>query len=224
MACTPILTGREAVTYEGQGAILLEAMAEPCEDAYPVTLEEADGVSWFDFRPMVREMFRELAENLPAAQLAAKFMNTLVALARVQCLAIREKTRRDQGGALRRCVPKYVPAPKGARHLDGSGIPSISSSSCVCQRRGHLPGADHDRSERWWPVMCLAIPFQIVKIEGNTAIAEAAGVQRKVRIDFIKEPKVGDFIIVHAGFAIEKMKEEQALLNLEAISEAANAV
>ena len=44
------------------------------------------------------------------------------------------------------------------------------------------------------------------------------------RIDFIKEPKVGDFIIVHAGFAIEKMKEEQALLNLEAISEAANAV
>lgn len=54
--------------------------------------------------------------------------------------------------------------------------------------------------------------------------AEAAGVQRKVRIDFIKEPKVGDFIIVHAGFAIEKMKEDQALRNLEAISEAANAV
>ena len=72
--------------------------------------------------------------------------------------------------------------------------------------------------------MCLAIPFQIVKIEGNTAIAEAADVQRKVRIDFIKEPKVGDFIIVHAGFAIEKMKEDQALRNLEAISEAANAV
>ena len=72
--------------------------------------------------------------------------------------------------------------------------------------------------------MCLAIPFQIVKIEGNTAIAEAAGVPRKVRIDFIKEPKVGDFIIVHAGFAIEKMKEDQALRNLEAISEAANAV
>ena len=91
-----ILSGREAVTYEGQGAILLEAMAEPCEDAYPVTLEETDGVSRFDFRPMVREMFRELAENVPAAQLAAKFMNTLVALARVQCLAIREKTGRDK--------------------------------------------------------------------------------------------------------------------------------
>ena len=88
--------------------------------------------------------------------------------------------------------------------------------------------------------MCLAIPFQIVKIEGNTAIAEPDVIQMhvnyyavilvipvhalKVRIDFIKEPKVGDFIIVHAGFAIEKMKEDQALRNLEAISEAANAV
>ena len=91
-----ILTGREAVTYEGQGAILLEAMAEPCQDAYPVTLEETDGVSRFDFRPMVGALFRELAENLPAAQLAAKFMNTLVALARVQCLAIREKTGRTK--------------------------------------------------------------------------------------------------------------------------------
>lgn len=50
------------------------------------------------------------------------------------------------------------------------------------------------------------------------------GVQRKIRIDFIREPQVGDYVIVHAGFAIEKMNEQQALDNLEAISEAANAV
>lgn len=72
--------------------------------------------------------------------------------------------------------------------------------------------------------MCLAIPFQLVQIEGNTAIGEAAGVQRKIRIDFIRTPQIGDYVIVHAGFAIEKMGERQALENLEAISEAANAV
>lgn len=72
--------------------------------------------------------------------------------------------------------------------------------------------------------MCLAIPFQLIQIEGKTAIAEAAGVQRKIRVDFIHEPKVGDYVIVHAGFAIEKLNERQALENLEAISEAANAV
>lgn len=47
--------------------------------------------------------------------------------------------------------------------------------------------------------MCLAIPFQLVQIEGNTAIGEAAGVQRKIRIDFIREPQVGDYVIVHAA-------------------------
>lgn len=72
--------------------------------------------------------------------------------------------------------------------------------------------------------MCLAIPFQLVQIEGNNAIGEAAGVQRKIRVDFIREPQVGDYVIVRAGFAIEKMNEQQALDNLEAISEAANAV
>lgn len=72
--------------------------------------------------------------------------------------------------------------------------------------------------------MCLAIPFQLIQIEGNTAIGEAAGVQRKIRVDFIREPQIGDYVIVHAGFAIEKMGERQALDNLEAISEAANAV
>ena len=59
--------------------------------------------------------------------------------------------------------------------------------------------------------MCLAIPFQLVQIEGNNAIGEAAGVQRKIRVDFIREPQVGDYVIVHAGFAIEKMNEQQAL-------------
>ena len=91
-----LLTGREAVTYEGQGAILLEAMAEPCEDAYPVVLEETDGVSRFDFRPMVRALTQERSRGIPPEQLAAKFMNTLVELARLQCLAIGEKTGRSR--------------------------------------------------------------------------------------------------------------------------------
>jgi hydrogenase expression/formation protein HypC len=72
--------------------------------------------------------------------------------------------------------------------------------------------------------MCLAIPFQLIQVNGKTGIGEAAGVQRKIRLDFIREPKVGDYVISHAGFAIERLNEKQALENLEAISEAANAV
>ena len=72
--------------------------------------------------------------------------------------------------------------------------------------------------------MCLAIPLELVEISGNDAVAQADGVRRRIRVDFIPEPRVGDYVIVHAGFAIERMKREQALENLAAIREVADAL
>ena len=70
--------------------------------------------------------------------------------------------------------------------------------------------------------MCLAVPLRLVEIDGVNAVGEAMGMTRKIRVDFIKEPKVGDFVIVHAGFAIEKLPENQAEEDLEAWEELAN--
>ena len=72
--------------------------------------------------------------------------------------------------------------------------------------------------------MCLAIPLRIAEINGKDGIGEAHGLRRKIRLDFIREPKVGDYVIVHAGFAIETLGEEQALANLAAIQEVADAL
>ncbi|MCD8147504.1 MAG: HypC/HybG/HupF family hydrogenase formation chaperone [Clostridiales bacterium] len=72
--------------------------------------------------------------------------------------------------------------------------------------------------------MCLAIPMRLTELDGNDAVAEVDGVKRKIRVDFIKEPKVGDYVIAHAGFAIERLQEQQALDNLEAIQEVADAL
>ncbi len=63
--------------------------------------------------------------------------------------------------------------------------------------------------------MCLAIPFQLVEINGMTAVGEALGMKREIRVDFIPEPKIGDYVIVHAGFAIDRLGEKQALEDLE---------
>ena len=63
--------------------------------------------------------------------------------------------------------------------------------------------------------MCLAVPLRLIEINGKEALGEALGMQRSVRVDFIPEPKVGDFVIVHAGFAIERLPEQQALEDLE---------
>ena len=63
--------------------------------------------------------------------------------------------------------------------------------------------------------MCLAVPLKLIEINGKDAVGEAMGLKRKLRVDFIPEPKIGDYVIVHAGFAIERLPEEQALEDLE---------
>lgn len=67
--------------------------------------------------------------------------------------------------------------------------------------------------------MCLAIPLKLTDISGNTATGEALGMTREIRVDFIPEPKVGDYVIVHAGFAIERLGEAQALEDIAAWEE-----
>lgn len=72
--------------------------------------------------------------------------------------------------------------------------------------------------------MCLAIPLKITKINGMDAVGERDGIRRKIRVDFIREPKVGDYVIVHAGFAIERLKKEQAEADMAAAREVENAL
>ena len=58
--------------------------------------------------------------------------------------------------------------------------------------------------------MCLAIPMRVIEIKGQEAIAEIGGIKRKANIQLVENVKVGDYLIVHAGFAIEKLDEEDA--------------
>ena len=72
--------------------------------------------------------------------------------------------------------------------------------------------------------MCLAVPLKIVELDGKEAVGDAMGVRRRIRVDFIDEPKLGDYVIVHAGFAIERLPEKQALDDLEAWAEVEDAL
>ena len=72
--------------------------------------------------------------------------------------------------------------------------------------------------------MCLAIPLQLIEINGNSAVGEAMGMKRQIRVDFIENPQIGDYVIVHAGFAIERLPEQQAMQDLEAWEEVQNAL
>jgi len=67
--------------------------------------------------------------------------------------------------------------------------------------------------------MCLAIPGKVVELRGLIAIVDYGGVRREVRVDFVPDVKVGDYVIVHTGFAIERMDEKSAKRSIEAWDE-----
>ncbi len=72
--------------------------------------------------------------------------------------------------------------------------------------------------------MCLAIPSKITKIENNMATIDVEGVQRKASLLLLEDAQVGDYVIVHAGFAIHKLDEAAAQETLDLLREAIAAV
>jgi len=69
--------------------------------------------------------------------------------------------------------------------------------------------------------MCLSIPSKIVEIlPDNFAIVDTMGVKRKVSLDLMPEPvEIGDYVLIHVGYAMTKMSEEDALESIKVYEE-----
>jgi hydrogenase expression/formation protein HypC len=63
--------------------------------------------------------------------------------------------------------------------------------------------------------MCLAVPMKIVEIKGDEGFVESSGLKRKANFSLIKSPRIGEYVLLHAGFAIEKVKEKEAQKTLK---------
>ena len=74
--------------------------------------------------------------------------------------------------------------------------------------------------------MCLSIPSKVVEIdENNYATVDTLGVKRKVTLDLIAEPvNVGDYVLIHVGFAMNKISKEEAEDSIAAYNEIAEAM
>lgn len=70
--------------------------------------------------------------------------------------------------------------------------------------------------------MCLAIPAQIFSIDpsNDKAIVNADGIKVEVSLALLDEVHVGDYVLVHVGYALSKIDEEEALKTLELFAEA----
>jgi len=58
--------------------------------------------------------------------------------------------------------------------------------------------------------MCLAVPLEVVAIAGDTARVRSSGMELDVALDLVEGVAVGDFVIVHAGYAIQRLTAEDA--------------
>ncbi len=63
--------------------------------------------------------------------------------------------------------------------------------------------------------MCLAVPAKILHIEGHEAEVDFGGIRRTVSVQLLPQARVGDYVLVHTGFAIGLVDEEEALETLE---------
>jgi len=67
--------------------------------------------------------------------------------------------------------------------------------------------------------MCVAYPMQIIEIHGDRAIVDLAGTRREASVMLLEDAEPGDYVIVHAGFAIQKLSEDEARETLRAFDE-----
>jgi len=71
--------------------------------------------------------------------------------------------------------------------------------------------------------MCLSVPGKVVEIQNNMAKVEVGGVLRDVSMDVCPEVVVGDYVLIHTGFAIQKLDEKEALETLDLLRRMAEA-
>ena len=72
--------------------------------------------------------------------------------------------------------------------------------------------------------MCLSIPAKIVSIDGDMAEVSIGGARFKAGLQMIENPQVGDYILLHAGFAIQKISGQEAEETLRILREMDDAV
>lgn len=70
--------------------------------------------------------------------------------------------------------------------------------------------------------MCLAIPMKVITIEGARAVVEQAGARRTIHVGLLDQVAAGDYVLVHAGYAIAQVDEEEARRTLELVRQLAS--
>lgn len=72
--------------------------------------------------------------------------------------------------------------------------------------------------------MCLGIPVKVIEVDGQLGVADVGGARREISLLLLDDVRPGEYVILHAGFAIQKMDEEEAAKTLALLRELPGAI
>ena len=211
-AVAALLGLHETVTYEGQAAIALEQLAgDTVASPYACTVD-GGAIRGAD---LVAAAFDDLAAGRPRTEIAAAFHEGVAAAFATACSSA---GRTGHGGPLRRQFPEPATAHLSPQSPGGSGLPRpLAPSRAAERRRSQLrSGSSRSRNARSL-LMCLGIPGQVIEVvdrDAGLAKVDISGVRRDVSVALVDEPtapiEVGDWVLIHVGFALARIDEDDA--------------
>ena len=212
------------VSFEGQAAMALEFAADQHEQsAYTLTLSPqplavsqaapSHDVLVADWEPMIRSILADRAAGVPTGRISARFHNALADMAVAIATSLRggscpscspaaaSKTRCSRPGfapGCRRPASPYILIIRSRRAT--AALPSGNSSS-PCDNCKDRP-------------MCLGIPGRLIETHQQDDLpmgkVEFGGILKDVCLAYTPEAQVGDYVLVHVGFAISRIDESEA--------------
>ena len=211
---------RQVTNYEGQAAMELEALAVTTEEQYPLPVVGGPLLE-IDARPLIQAVVADLERAEPVGRISGRVHSALAGAIAETCRRIRERTGLATVALAGGCFQNRLLTEQAVGRLGGLGFEVLLHTRVPSNDGGIALG--QAAVAAWRLSMCLAIPGKVVEIYDRKGLrvskVEFGGITREVCLEYVPEAMLGDFVLVHVGFALSVIDAEEAARTYEILEQ-----